>query len=646
MSGKDIAIVGMSCIFPGSPSVDAFWQNIVNNADCLQDAGPKEWDADFYKNKHSDSFGGIYCSRGGFITDYAEFDPLEFGIMPASLNGSDPDQFLALRAAAEALSDAGYHHKAFDGAKAEIVIGRTMAPGIGSLNLIQHGQTVDQVIELLKTIAPQLDSDELKLVESKLRSSLNPCNADTIPAVMPNILSGRIASKLGFRGRNLILDAACASSLVAVETAMQSLHSGQADIAIAGGVHINSSPYFYQMFCELGALSRSGRISPFDESADGTVLGEGVGMVVLKRLEDARKDGNKIYALIRGIGTSSDGRGGGSLAPSVEGEALAMQRAYEMAGVSPRTVEYLEAHGTGTPVGDRVEMQAIKQVFSNQANDHNSQKPWCAISSVKTMIGHTQAASGIAGLIKATLALHNKLIPQTQNVSKPNKDIDWQSSPCYLNKKAKIWKENETCAEKEPRRAAVSAFGFGGVNAHVVLEEYREPEAAETAAAIMPKPSETTQASTTQKASKSRLHKLALSYPAIKGKDLGAITFKTHKPPLMTEHRPPHMPEHNPPEISRHNPPVLPSRAPEAPPSQTHQAQSSQNRQPLSPQNAPAIPAHKRAVPPAQHANAIEQDEQALVLKSYIDNMSSFQKNLLAMQENVMLQFLSDESEK
>src|SRR5579883_1835722 len=283
-NSEGIAIIGMSCIFPGAGSLDAFWKNIVAGVDAVREALPEEWNSAWYKNKAGNNFGKLYCTRGGFITEFAEFDPLQFGIMPSSLNGGDPDQFLALRVAAEALADAGYHHKTFNSLRADVIIGRTMAPGVGSLNLIQHGQTVDQVLNIVRAVAPHLSDEQIRCIENDLHKGLNPCNADTIPAVMPNVLSGRIASKLGFQGRNMVLDSACASSLIALEAAIDSLLSNRADIAIAGGVHINSSPYFYQMFCELGALSASGVIRPFDEDADGTILGEGVAMVVIKRL--------------------------------------------------------------------------------------------------------------------------------------------------------------------------------------------------------------------------------------------------------------------------------------------------------------------------------------------------------------------------
>jgi acyl transferase domain-containing protein len=465
-----IAIIGMSCIFPGAPSAERFWENIVNGVDSIREPGEEEWNAEVFRNKPTTAFGNIYCTRGGFITEYADFDPLEFGIMPSSVRGGDPDQFLALRVAAEALADAGYHHKTFDGERAEVVIGRTMAPGVGSLNLIQHGQTVDQVVNVLKAVSPEITDNEIERIAQLLKGGLEPCNADTIPAVMPNVLAGRIASKLGFRGRSLVLDAACASSLIAVETAISGLISGKSDLAIAGGVHVSSSAGFYQMFCGVGALSHAGIIRPFDDEADGTLLGEGVGMLVLKRLDDALKDGNKVYAVIRGIGSSSDGRTGGLLAPNVEGEMLAMHRAYKMAGVSPRTVELLEAHGTGTRAGDRAEMKAVQQVF---CDDKSIDRQWCALGSVKSMIGHTQAASGVAGMIKAALALYHRVLPPTLNVSNANSQVDWSDSPCYILSEARPWSDNSGEASRTyPRRAAVSAFGFGGVNAHVILEEH------------------------------------------------------------------------------------------------------------------------------------------------------------------------------
>lgn len=470
-SNEPIAVIGMSCIFPGAATLESFWENVVNGHNAIREAGEREWDGEFYRRK--DGFGKIYCTKGGFITEYAQFNPIEFGIMPSSIQGGDPDQYLALRAAAEALRDAGYHHRNFDAERADIIIGRTMAPGAGALNLIQHGQTIEQFVDVLTAVCPRLTAVEVQSIREKLADGLPPCTAATIPAVMPNVLSGRIAAKLGFRGRNLVLDAACASSLIAVEMCMQGLHANSADIAIAGGIHVNSHPYFYQMFSALGALSNNGVIRPFDENADGTILGEGVGMIVLKRLSDAVRDNNRIYAVIRGIGSSGDGRAGGALAPSVAGEALAMTRAFDNAGVSPRTIELLEAHGTGTKIGDSTEMKAVEEVFGAAAQGASR---WCAVGSVKSMIGHTQAASGMAGLIKSALALYHRILPPTLNVERPNSQVDWKRSPCYINRTATKWASTGATdsGEPVPRRAGVSAFGFGGVNAHAILEEFHQ----------------------------------------------------------------------------------------------------------------------------------------------------------------------------
>ncbi len=482
ISSDKIAIVGMSCLFPGAPNLSSFWMNIVNGVDATRDATAAEWDPSKFYNQNPTSFEQIYCKRGGFITELADFDPLKYGVMPNSISGSDPDQLLALRVASEALADAGYSNKKYDGNRAEVILGRTSAPGAGSMNMIQHGETIKQMVDVVKALHPEYTPEQVLLLEQGLKSSLNNCSSDTIPAVMPNILAGRIAGRLGFKGKSTVLDSACASSLIAVEMAVHDLQAGLCDLALAGGIHVNAFAVFYQMFCGLGALSKQEQIRPYDDKADGTLLGEGLGMVVLKRLDDAIADGDRIYAVIAGVGSSSDGQGTSMLAPSIEGEALALFRAYEMAGVSPSTIGLLEGHGTGTPSGDAAEMMAVQKVFG----DSEPGSAWCAIGSVKSMIGHTQAASGVAGLIKTALALYHRILPPTLNVDSPTSQIDWQKSPCYVNSKTRTWVHSKTpstiptedrqkwAAFSSPRRAAVSAFGFGGVNAHTVLEEYDE----------------------------------------------------------------------------------------------------------------------------------------------------------------------------
>jgi acyl transferase domain-containing protein/phosphopantetheinyl transferase len=470
-----VAIVGMSCLFPGAADLVRYWANLVNARDAIRDVSPAEWDTSRYGSYGSaaaqgsadSSFQHAYTTRAGFITEHADFDPLKYGVMPNSVAGTDPDQLLALRLAVDAIADAGYATHEFERERAQVILGRTMAPAVGAMNLIQSGQTVAQIIDAVKALCPQYSSQDLQQIEQAFRSSLRQCNADTIPGVMPNVIAGRIATKLGFQGRNLMLDAACASSLVAVEMGVRDLLSGEADLVVAGGIHVNSCAYFFQMFCGLGAVSRSGVIRPFDERADGTLLGEGAGIVVLKRLEDAMKDGDRIYATIIGVGTSSDGAGTGVLAPSVEGEALALQRALDMAKVPPSSIALLEAHGTGTSAGDLAELQAIAQAW--RGADAAS---WCALGSVKSMIGHTQAASGAAGLIKVAVALHEKVLPPTLHVEKPLAKVGWDRHPCYINSRTRPWIHPAAWEIRpQPRRAAVSAFGFGGINAHIILEE-------------------------------------------------------------------------------------------------------------------------------------------------------------------------------
>jgi len=462
-----IAIIGMSCLFPGAPNLATYWSNIVGGVDATREVTDREWRLDEYYDSNATTFGKSYSKRGGFITEHAQFDALKFGVMPSIVAGSDPDQLLTLKVAQEAMADAGYLTKQFDRDRAEIIIGRISAPGAGCMNLLQQSKTVHEIAAILRTIMPDHNEELLEKVAAQIQDNLVPITSDTIPGAMPNVLAGRLAAKLGFRGRNMLIDAACASSMVAVETAVNDLLDNRCDFALAGGVHINSSAVFFQMFCGLGALSRTDSIRPFDQMADGTMLGEGVGMICLKRLEDALTDGDRIYATVCGVASSSDGHGGSVLAPNADGEALAMRKAYAMADISPSTIELLEAHGTGTPTGDVVEMQAVAKVFNA---DKAQLEPWCAVGSVKSMIGHCQSASAVAGIIKTALALHHKILPPTLNVTKPNTKIDWANHPCYVNSQTRPWVR--TAAHDHPRRAAVSAFGFGGINGHMIMEEH------------------------------------------------------------------------------------------------------------------------------------------------------------------------------
>jgi acyl transferase domain-containing protein len=323
---------------------------------------------------------------------------------------------------------------------------------------------VDQTVSLLRQLHPEYTDEDLQTIRRELKASLPPFNAETAPGLVSNIMCARIANRLDLRGPNYAVDAACASSLIAVDLGMRELVTGRCDLALVGGVNVSTPPIVFMVFCQLGALSRRGQIRPFDKDADGVLLGEGLGIAVLKRREDAERDGDQIYALLKGVGISSDGRGLAVLAPRVEGEVLALRRAYETTDISPQTVGLIEAHGTGTLVGDLTEMQALSQVFGPR----NGTGRLCAIGSVKSMISHTIPAAGIAGLIKAALALHHKLLPPTINCEEPNPKFELEKTPFYINTETTPWIHGGP----KPRRAGVSAFGFGGINAHAILEEF------------------------------------------------------------------------------------------------------------------------------------------------------------------------------
>jgi acyl transferase domain-containing protein/4'-phosphopantetheinyl transferase EntD len=460
---RDVAIIGMSCLFPGAPDLRTYWQNIVSKVDAVCDP-PEDWEAEMVYDPDSRENDRIYCKRGGYLGDLARFDPLKYGVMPNSVDGGEPDHFLALRVAYDALADAGYLDRPVARERVEVVLGRGTYINRGYTTLIQHGLVVDQTLRILKQLHPEHTEEELREIKRELKASLPPFNAESAPGLVPNIVCGRIANRLDFMGPNYTVDAACASSLIALDRGMQDLLSHRCDMAVVGGVHASTPAPILMIFCQLNALSRKGRIRPFSQDADGTLLGEGVGIVVLKRLEDAERDGDRIYARLKSVGVASDGRALGLLAPRVEGEELALRRAYEAAGVSPRTVELIEAHGTGTLVGDQTEIQALGRVFGPRGGE----SAWCAVGSVKSMISHLIPAAGIAGVIKSALALYHKVLPPTLHCEQPNPKLGLEETPFYINTEARPWIHGAPT----PRRAGVNAFGFGGINAHAILEEY------------------------------------------------------------------------------------------------------------------------------------------------------------------------------
>ncbi len=469
VGGEDIAIVGMACLFPGAPDLDAYWNNILSKKDCVTDPPAESWQVGVFYDPASDSNDRVYCKRGGFIDPLASFDPVGHGVMPRAVEGGEPDQWLALEVARAALLDAGYRDEIPERRRTAVILGKGTYLNRGNAIAVQHGRVVDQTIDILRRLHPEYSEAELQEIRRDLKACLPPFSADTAAGLIPNIVAGRIANRLDLMGPNYTVDAACASSLVALEHAIRGLRSRDFDLALVGGVHVATPVPTLMLFCQLGALSRHERIRPFDAAADGTILGAGLGMVVVKRLADALRDGQRVYAVVKGVGLASDGRGLSVTAPRLDGEVTALRRAYESAGISPSTVGLIEAHGTGTPVGDVTEVQALREVLGPR----EEAPPRCALGSVKSMISHLMPAAGIAGLIKVALSLYHKVLPPTLNVETPNPRLELDRTKLYLNTETRPWIHG---THDTPRRAGLNAFGFGGVNGHAIVEEYVHAE--------------------------------------------------------------------------------------------------------------------------------------------------------------------------
>ena len=460
-----IAITGMACLYPGAPDLDTYWANICGKVDSISDPPPEAWDPEIYWDPEFKDPDKTYVRRGGYLGSLATFEPLKYGIPPVAVGG-EPDQWLSLQVATAALADAGATELPEEiRRRTTIVLGKGTYLNGGNSLALQRTMVVGQTIELLRRLHPEHSEEYLTALRKLLAAQLPALGPETVPGLIPNIVVGRIANRLDLMGPAYTVDAACASSLVAIEQAISDLAAGECDLALTGGSQVWMPVATMNLFSRLGALSRRERLAAFDEAADGTLLGEGIGMIVLKRLEDAVADGDRVYAVIRGVGVSSDGRGLGVMAPRVEGEELALRRAYERSGVDPHTIGLLEAHGTGTPLGDVTEVQALRRVFGDRGD---ALMPRTALGTVKSMISHTIPAAGVAGVIKTALALHHSVLPPTLNVEKPNPKLELEQTPFYLNTETRPWIHGGT----EPRRAGVNAFGFGGINAHAVLEEF------------------------------------------------------------------------------------------------------------------------------------------------------------------------------
>ncbi|HUO71709.1 MAG TPA: SDR family NAD(P)-dependent oxidoreductase [Solirubrobacteraceae bacterium] len=448
----DIAIIGLACILPSAPDVGTFWSNILDKVDAIREVPAQRWDWSRMYDPDPAAADKVNSRWGGFIEPVA-FDPIALGMPPKSLSSIEPFQLLALLTAQAALRDAGYAHRPFDRERTSVILGA----GGGGADL-SVGYTV-------RSALPGLLGDALPDVTGQLYERLPEWTEDSFAGLLMNVAAGRIANRLDFGGTNYTVDAACASSLAAIGLATRELQFGTSAMVLAGGVDAIQNPFAYLCFAKTHALSSRGRCRPFDASADGIAISEGFATVVLKRLADAERDGDRIYAVIRGVGAASDGRDRSLTAPRPEGQMRALRRAYAQARISPATIGLVEAHGTGTVAGDSAEIKALSTVFA----EHGTDAQWCAVGSVKSMIGHTKATAGVAGLIKAALALYHRVLPPTIGVTEPNPKANFPESPFYVNSEARPWLSG---GAEHPRRAGVSAFGFGGTDFHIVLEEY------------------------------------------------------------------------------------------------------------------------------------------------------------------------------
>jgi acyl transferase domain-containing protein/NAD(P)H-dependent flavin oxidoreductase YrpB (nitropropane dioxygenase family)/acyl carrier protein len=464
-----VAIVGMASLFPGARDTDEYWANVVAARDCVTEVPPARWDADAFYDPDAVTVdaGRRTPSRWGGFLPAIGFDPLRYGIPPRSLASVEAVQLLSLEVAARALADAGYDHqlagrpgplagrvpgdvararRAFDRERASVIFGAEGGNDLAGA----YGFRAGFAHYLRTELPPELDGH------------LPAPTEDTFPGVLTNVIAGRIANRLDLGGVNYTVDAACAASLAALDIACKELAGGTSDLVLCGAADVHNGINDYLMFASVHALSPSGRCRTFDAGADGIALGEGVACVVLKRLADAERDGDRIYAVVEAIAGSSDGRSLGLTAPRQEGQKRALERAYRQAGVSAATVGLVEAHGTGTVVGDRTELATLTEVFGE---DDAHLPAGTVLGSVKSQIGHTKCAAGLAGIVKAARALHAGVLPPTCHVESPNDFYEPDASPFRFLHQALPWPAAE-------RRAGVSAFGFGGTNFHAVLRAH------------------------------------------------------------------------------------------------------------------------------------------------------------------------------
>ena len=459
-------IVGLGCIMPDAMNVSAFWNNVINGYNSIGEVPEDRWSPDLYYNMDPLAKDKTYSKLGAFVKDF-KFDSLFFKIPPKTAESMDEVQKWVLMATKEALNDAGYFNRQFNKENTAVIIGNALG---GELQFKSDFKCmIPEVIKYIETnkelnsLDKSVKQSIIKDINEGIDSDFLPITEDTMPGALSNVISGRVANAFNLNGANFTSDAACASTMAAITSAVDGLRSKRFDMVITGGADRNMGIGTYVKFCKIGALSPDGS-RPFDRSANGFIMGEGAAVFIMKRLKDAIVDGDKIYAVLSGIGASSDGKGKGITAPNPKGQRLAIERAWKEANADISTVGYIEAHGTSTVVGDAVELEILHNFFEASGLPASS----IAISSVKSQIGHLKSAAGAAGILKAVLSIHHKILPPSINFTEPAPVIDFKTSPIFINTNTIDWK----CDSKNLRRAGISSFGFGGTNFHVVLEEF------------------------------------------------------------------------------------------------------------------------------------------------------------------------------
>ncbi|MGB0678424.1 MAG: SDR family NAD(P)-dependent oxidoreductase [Polyangiales bacterium] len=469
-----IAVVGIACRYPGADGPGAFWENVVARRtqfrrmpDCRLPLGD-------YHDPDCSAPDKTYHTRAALLTDF-DFDWRARQVPQSTVQATDIAHWLALEVALAAVADAGYAKEALPRERTAVVVGNSLTGEQWRAAIMRlRWPYVARLLGQAAQVAGVYDGAQARLLaaaEHLFKSPLPPFNKDTLAGYLSNTIAGRICNFLDLGGGGYVVDGACASSLLAVITAARTLVQGEADVALAGGVDVSLDTFELIGFAKTGALS-AGEARVYDQGADGFLPGEGSGFVVLKRLGDARRDGDHVYAVLHGWGVSSDGKGG-ITAPSVGGQARALQAAYAQAGYGPGALDFIEGHGTGTRLGDKVELEAVAALLQRACEVQGEAAPRrrVGMTSLKSVIGHTKAAAGIGGFIKAVLAVHRRVLPPTANCQHPNAVAQAQAQHLCVLRHGAVW------APEAVLRAGVSAMGFGGINSHVTLSSGDAPQA-------------------------------------------------------------------------------------------------------------------------------------------------------------------------